>query len=200
MKIGLYFGTFNPIHVGHLVIANHMAQYADLDEVWLVVTPRNPMKEKDSLLADYHRLALVNRAIEDNNKLKTSDIEFKLDRPSYTSNTLAYLKEKYPKHEFDLIMGEDNLRTFHKWKNHENILLNHRLLVYPRLLTLQEEAGAKKIKDNALANHQNVKMIDAPVMKISASFIREAIKAGKDVRYLLSEPVWNYVDEMHFYR
>jgi len=200
MKIGLYFGTFNPIHVGHLVIANHMAQYAELDEVWLVVTPRNPMKEKDSLLADYHRLALVNRAIEDNNKLKSSDIEFKLERPSYTSYTLAYLKDKYPKHEFDLIMGEDNLRTFHKWKNHEAIIENHRLLVYPRLLTLQEEARVIKSKDNLLADHKNVKMIDAPVMKISASFIRNAIKDGKDVRYLLSEPVWNYVDEMHFYR
>jgi nicotinate-nucleotide adenylyltransferase len=199
MKIGLYFGTFNPIHVGHLIIANHMAQYADVDEVWLVVTPRNPMKAKDSLLADYHRLALVNRAVEDNIKLKASNIEFKLDKPSYTAHTLAYLKDKYPKHEFALIMGEDNLRTFHKWKNHEHIIEDHRLIVYPRVLTIQEEEQVVQYKGNEYQNHPNVQMVEAPVMKISASFIRNAIKNKKDVRYLLSDKVWAYVEEMHFY-
>lgn len=200
MKIGLYFGTFNPIHVGHLVIANHMAQYAHLDQVWLVVTPRNPLKLKDSLLEDYHRLELVNRAIEDNFQLRASDIEFKLDKPSYTANTLVYLEEKYPEHEFALIMGEDNLRTFHKWKNHQNIIDNHRLIVYPRVLTEQEELQITQQTSNDFQNHKNVEMVDAPVMKISASFIRRAIKEGMDVRYLLTEPVWQYVDEMNFYK
>ncbi|MGB0402492.1 MAG: nicotinate (nicotinamide) nucleotide adenylyltransferase [Salibacteraceae bacterium] len=200
MKVGLYFGTFNPIHVGHLVIANHMAQYAGLDEVWLVVTPRNPMKLKDSLLPDYHRYELVHRAIEDNYKLRASDIEFKLEKPSYTANTLVYLEEKYPNNEFALIMGEDNLRTFHKWKNHENILANHRLIVYPRVLTEQEEAQVTSHNGNFLHDHPHVQMVEAPVMKISASFIRRAIKEGKDVRYLLSEPVWAYIDEMNFYK
>jgi nicotinate-nucleotide adenylyltransferase len=200
MKVGLYFGTFNPIHVGHLVIANHMAQYADLDQVWLVVTPRNPMKLKDSLLEDYHRLELVNRAIDDNLKLKASNIEFKLEKPSYTAHTLAYLKEQHPSHQFALIMGEDNLRTFHKWKNHESIIKEHRLIVYPRVLTESEEAQVVLHKGNLYHDHAHVEMIDAPVMKISASFIRNSIKAGKDVRYLLTEPVWNYVDEMNFFK
>lgn len=200
MKIGLYFGTFNPIHVGHLVIANHMAQYANLDQVWLVVSPRNPLKLKDSLLADYHRLELVNRAIVDNAKLKASNIEFKLEKPSYTTHTLAYLKEEYPQHDFALIMGEDNLRTFHKWKNHETIIENHRLIVYPRVLTEQEEAQVVQHQGNKYHNHPHVEMVEAPVMKISASFIRNAIKEGKDVRYLLTEPVWEYVDEMNFYK
>lgn len=200
MRVGLYFGTFNPIHVGHLVIANHMAQYADVDQVWLVVSPRNPLKLKDSLLEDYHRLELVNRAIEDNYQLKASDIEFKLEKPSYTSTTLAYLEEKYPTYDFALIMGEDNLRTFHKWKNHEQIIKNHRLIVYPRVLTEQEEAQVVAHNGNDYHNHPNVQMVEAPVMKISASFIRRSIKEKKDVRYLLTEPVWTYVDEMHFYR
>ena len=124
-KIGLFFGSFNPIHVGHLVIANHIAQSDLLDEVWFVVSPQNPFKEKKSLLEDYHRLALVNEAIEDNQKLKSCDIEFSMPKPSYTSDTLAYLMDKYPKYEFSLIMGEDNIKSFHKWKNYEVILKNH---------------------------------------------------------------------------
>ena len=133
MKVGLYFGTFNPIHVGHLIIANYMTQYADLDQVWIIVSPQNPLKQKNTLLADYHRLALVRAAIEDNPKLTVSDIEFHLPIPSYTATTLTYLKEKYPEKEFSLIMGEDNLRTFHKWFNHEMILENHQIYVYPRV-------------------------------------------------------------------
>lgn len=139
MKIGLYFGTFNPIHVGHLVIANYMAEYTDLDQVWMVVTPQNPLKDKSTLLADFHRLALVKVAIDDNTKLRASDIEFNLPKPSYTMTTLTYLKEKHPNYSFALIMGEDNLRTFHKWFNHEVILKNHSFYVYPRVLTEQEE-------------------------------------------------------------
>ena len=138
-KVGLFFGTYNPIHVGHLVIANHLANYTELDEVWLVVSPQNPLKKKDSLLQDYHRLALVRVAIEDNPKLKASDIEFSLPKPSYTSNTLAHINEKYPDYSFALIMGEDNLRTFHKWKNYADILKNNQIYVYPRVLTEQEK-------------------------------------------------------------
>lgn len=204
MKVGLYFGTFNPIHVGHLVIANYMADYTDLDQVWLMVTPQNPLKVKSSLLADYHRLALVKVAIDDNSNLRASDIEFKLPKPSYTATTLAYLKEQYPENEFSLIMGEDNLRTFHKWYNHEVILKNHKFYVYPRVLTLQEEEEVREIgnqHDNLLSDHPNVIICnDAPVMKVSSSFVRHAIREGKDVRYLLTEPVQRYIEEMNFYK
>lgn len=204
MKIGLYFGTFNPIHVGHLVIANYMAEFTDLDQVWLVVSPHNPLKEKSTLLADHHRLALVQVAIEDNVNLRASDIEFKLPKPSYTVTTLTHLKERYPQHEFALIMGEDNLRTLHKWYNHDYLLKNHRIYVYPRVLTIQEEAEVQEIgkqTNNAFSEHQNVILCeDAPVMKVSASFIRNAIRDKKDVRYLLTDPVQKYIDEMNFYK
>lgn len=203
MKIGLYFGTFNPIHVGHLIIANYMTQYADLDQVWIIVSPQNPLKQKNTLLADYHRLALVRAAIEDNPKLTVSNIEFHLPIPSYTSTTLTYLKEKHPEKEFSLIMGEDNLRTFHKWFNHEMILENHQIFVYPRVLTAQEETEkqAGTYTENSLSKHNNVTFCtDAPIMKVSSSFIRNAIADGKDVRYLLTEPVYKYVEEMHFFK
>lgn len=203
MKVGLYFGTFNPIHVGHLIIANHMVEHTELDEVWLVVSPHNPLKNKATLLADYHRLALVREAIDDNPKLKASDIEFHLEKPSYTATTLAHLKEKYPKHQFSLIMGEDNLRTFHKWFNHDYLLNNFKLFVYPRVLTIQEEAALDQLPQlsEELKNHPNVIFCnDAPVMKVSASFIRQAIKDKKEVRYLLTEPVYRYIDQMNFYK
>lgn len=204
MKVGLYFGTFNPIHVGHLVIANYMAEYTDIDQVWLVVTPQNPLKLKSSLLPDYHRLALVNEAIQDNPNLKGSDIEFKLPLPNYTATTLAYLKEKFPEHTFSLIMGEDNLRTFHKWYNYEHLLSHYQFYVYPRVLTVQEEEEVHEIgfhPENNLQNHPNVHILDeVPVMKVSSSFIRQAIKEGRDVRYLLTEPVHRYIDQMNFYK
>lgn len=204
MNIGLYFGTFNPIHIGHLIISNYMADYTDLDQVWLVVSPQNPLKKKSSLLEDYHRLAIVKVAIDDNLKLRASDIEFKMPRPSYTSDTLAYIKDKYQEHQFHLIMGEDNLRTFHKWKNYEYILENHKIYVYPRVLTMQEEEEVEEIgylPKNELQNHENVVLCDdAPIMKVSSSFIRQAIKDGNDVRYLLTDAVHKYVDEMNFYR
>lgn len=196
MQIGLYFGTFNPIHVGHLIIANHFAQFANLDKVWLVVTPRNPLKEKESLLADYHRLELARRAIDDNFHLEVSDIEFKLEKPTYTVNTLAYLAEKYPKNSFSLIMGEDNLRGISKWKNHNVILKNYPILVYPR--SIQE--NETHMKDIIFPPAADIRLIDAPLMHLSASFIRAAIAQGKDVRYLLTPPVLKYIDEMNFYR
>ena len=198
MKVGLYFGTFNPIHIGHLIIANYIADYTELDEVWFVVSPHNPLKKKNTLLDDIHRLALVREAVEDNPKLKESDIEFKLPQPSYTATTLAYLNEKYPKKEFALIMGEDNLRSFHKWRNQDVILENYKVYVYPRALAMGEEATPTP---NEYHNHPSIIFCnDAPVMKISASFIRKAIKEGKDVQYLLTKEVYKYVDEMNFYR
>lgn len=203
MKVGLYFGTFNPIHIGHLIISNYVAEYTDLDQVWLVVSPQNPLKNKKSLLEDYHRLDIVHVAIKDNDKLRVSDIEFRMPRPSYTADTLAYLKEKHPNNEFHLIMGEDNLRTFHKWKNREYIIENHKLYVYPRVLTVQEEQEIQEIGSvtkSEYYTHKNVVMLsDAPVMRLSSSFIRQAIKENKDVRYLLTDVVHQYIDKMGFY-
>ncbi len=204
MKIGLYFGTFNPIHVGHLVIANYISEYTELDQVWLVVTPQNPLKQKKSLLADFHRLTLVKEAIDDNRKLRACDIEFKMKKPNYTAHTLAHLIENHPENDFALIMGEDNLRGLHKWFNYEQILEKHKIYVYPRVLTQQEELDIDNTKKEQLEqfkSHPNVSICtDAPVMKVSSSFIRAAIKENKDVRYLLSEPVFRYVDEMKFYQ
>ncbi len=199
MKIGLYFGTFNPIHVGHLIIANYMADFTDLEKIWLVVSPQNPLKKKSTLLADYHRLALARIAVDDNDKIEVSNIEFELPKPSYTIHTLTYLQEKYPQHEFSLIMGEDNLRTLHKWMNYEHILNNHHIYVYPRALTEQERQENQPFGSSELIQHPHIHSFDAPVMKVSASFIREAIKNKKDVRYLLTDPVYRYVKEMHFY-
>ena len=143
MKIGLYFGTFNPIHIGHLIIANHMAEYSDLDQIWMVVTPHNPLKKKSTLLDDSHRLQMVHLATEDFPKIKPSDIEFKLSQPNYTINTLAHLQEKYPNYEFSLIMGEDNLKSLHKWKNYEVILEHHQIYVYPRISEESENLELK---------------------------------------------------------
>lgn len=201
MKIGLYFGSFNPIHVGHLIIANHMANYADFDQIWMVVSPQNPLKKKATLLEDYHRLALVNVAIENNEKLKSSDIEFKLDVPSYTAVTLAHLKEKHPTHTFSLLMGEDNIRTFHKWFNYEEIINNHAIYVYPRAVSIKDAQLFLEIPEHELLKHKNVHFVeDVPVMNVSSSFIRKAIKEGKNVDYLLTDSVRKYVDEMNFYR
>lgn len=193
MKIGLFFGSFNPVHIGHMAIANYMAEFTSLDRVWMVVSPHNPHKEKNSLLDDRHRLRLVREAIGDHKKLKASDIEFKLAQPSYTVNTLAHLKEKHPKDEFSLIMGHDNLLGFHKWKNHEEILAHHDIYVYPRLRKANEISSP-------LEKHPKVKMTDAPLMEISASFIREAIRSKKDVRHFLPQSVWEYIGEMNFYK
>ncbi|HLU51211.1 MAG TPA: nicotinate (nicotinamide) nucleotide adenylyltransferase [Flavobacteriaceae bacterium] len=190
--IGLFFGSFNPIHVGHLIIANHIAEYSEVDEVWMVVTPHNPHKKKETLLADHHRYAMVEIATRDFPKLRPCDIEFKLPQPNYTVNTLAYLTEKYPEYRFSLIMGTDNLNTFHKWKNYEVILQNHHIIVYPRT--------AESTMDNDFTNHPKVTFIDAPLMEISSTFIRKAIADKKNVRAYFPETVWNYIDEMNFYK
>lgn len=192
MKIGLYFGSFNPIHIGHLIIANHMVEHSNLDQIWLVVTPHNPHKKKASLLADNHRLAMVDIALEDYEKLKSSKIEFGLPQPSYTVNTLSYITEKHPKHTFSLIMGEDNLKSFHKWKNYETILENHHIYVYPRITE-------KKVK-TPLDTHPKIHKVAAPIIEISSTFIRKSIKDKTNIRPLLPQNVWNYIDEMNFYK
>ncbi|HQV01493.1 MAG TPA: nicotinate (nicotinamide) nucleotide adenylyltransferase, partial [Bacteroidia bacterium] len=175
MKIGLYFGSFNPVHNGHMVIANYMAEFAQLDQVWMVVSPQNPLKAPTTLLSDTQRLAMVKIAIGDYKKLKASNIEFKLPKPSYTIHTLVYLSEKYPQHEFALIMGADSLATLPKWKNHEAILEHYHIYVYPR----------PQITLPALANNKHVHIVNAPLMELSSSFIRNAIKAKHDVRFMV---------------
>jgi len=192
MKIGLFFGTFNPIHIGHLIIGNHLVENSDLDRVWFMVTPLNPHKEKKSLLADHHRLAMVRVAVETYPKLHASDFEFNLTQPNYTVKTLALLEEEYPQHEFNLIMGEDNLNSFHKWKNYEVILENYHLFVYPRI-------SNKKINP-IFKNHPRIHKINAPIIEISATAIRKAIKEKKEIRPLLPNNVWVYLDEMNFYK
>lgn len=189
MKVGLFFGSFNPIHVGHMVLANYMLEFTDLDRIWFVISPQNPLKNKSSLLHERHRLQMVQIATENNSKFKASDAEFKLSKPSYTVNTLAYLKEKYPKNQFVLIMGGDNLMTFHKWKNYEEILKYHEIYVYPRPDSAEGE----------LNKHKKVKIVNAPHMEISSTMIRNSIKEKKDIRYFLPERVWEYIKEMHFY-
>ena len=192
-KIGLFFGTFNPIHIGHLTIANHMVEFSDLDEVWFVVTPHSPFKKKKSLLDDNHRYQLVQIAVEDYQKLKASNIEFKLPQPNYTVTTLAHITEKYPRDSFHLIMGEDNLKSFHKWKNFEVILKHHELYVYPRIYS-------DRTAETQFDDHERVHRIAAPIMEISATFIRNAIKEKKNIRPLLPCNVWQYIDEMNFYK
>ncbi|WP_242083283.1 nicotinate (nicotinamide) nucleotide adenylyltransferase [Aestuariivivens sediminis] len=192
MNVGLFFGSFNPIHVGHLIIANYMVEYSVLDQVWFVVTPHSPFKKKNSLLDNYQRLELVYRATKDYVNLKPSDIEFNLPQPNYTINTLVHLQEKYPDNAFALIMGEDNLKSFHKWKNYELILEQHHLYVYPRI--------SKGTESTPFHQHPKVHCIDAPIMEISSTFIRKSIKEGKNVKPMLPEPVWEYLDEMNFYK
>ncbi|WP_299128581.1 nicotinate (nicotinamide) nucleotide adenylyltransferase [uncultured Winogradskyella sp.] len=192
MKIGLYFGTFNPIHIGHLTIANHLVEHSNLDQVWFVVTPQSPFKKKSTLLDNHQRLEMVYRATKDYSKLRPSDIEFGLKQPNYTIDTLTYLYEKFPDHMFALIMGEDNLKSFHKWKNYELILENHSIYVYPRL--------SKGSMDTQFKDHPKIHKVDAPIMELSSTFIRKSIKEGKNIRPMLPENVWQYVDEMNFYK
>lgn len=197
MHVGLFFGSFNPIHVGHMVIANALVEDTDMDQIWFVVSPQNPHKKKASLLDENHRLNLVREAVEDNPKLRASNIEFKLPQPSYTVNTLAYLSEEHPDKKFSLIMGEDNLRSLHKWKNAELIINDYDVFVYPRTLTAAEQLSPPEKHD--LLERPNFHLVDLPIMNISASAIRKAIKEKRDVRYVLTEPVYRYVMDMHFY-
>jgi len=189
MKIGLFFGSFNPIHIGHLAIANFMAEYTDLEEIWFVVSPHNPLKNKASLLADYHRLELVNLSIESYPQFKASNIEFGLPQPSYTIDTLSYLREKHSKHQFSLIVGSDNLNSFTKWKNYELLLQNHELYVYPR----------PGFKNEDVDLPGTIHIVPAPLMEVSSSFIRQAIKEKKEIPFFLPSPAYQYIKDMYFY-
>ena len=192
-KVGLYFGTFNPIHIGHMVLANYMVEFSELDEVWFIVTPQSPFKTKKKLLDNHHRYQMVAEATHDFPKLKPSKIEFDLPQPNYTINTLAYLGEAYASgYAFSLIMGEDNLKSLHKWKNYTMILENHDIYVYPRISDGEIEHQFK--------GHPKIHTIDAPIMEISSTFIRKQHQLGKNIRPMLPEGVWKYMDEMNFYR
>lgn len=192
-KVGLFFGTFNPIHVGHLILANHFAEFTDLQEVWFVVTPKSPFKTKQTLLDNHHRLQMVYEAIQEYPKLKVSDIEFGLPQPNYTIDTLVHLTEKFgSQYQFVLLMGEDNLKSFTRWKNFEAILAYHEIYVYPR--------KSEQQTPEFLAKHPRIKCISAPIVEISSTLIREQHKAGKNIKPMLPDAVWRYLDEMNFYR
>ena len=190
MKVGLFFGSFNPVHTGHMIIAHYMAEYTDLEQVWIIVSPQNPFKKKDTLANDYDRLHLVHLAIGDHLHLRASNIEFNLPKPSYTIDTLTYLHEKYPEHEFCLIMGGDNLASLPKWKNYEQILAHHHIYVYSR----------PNIDPGPLVNHPRVTMAEAPLLDILASFIRQCIRSGKSVQYMVPDAVFAYLKDTNLYR
>jgi len=190
-KIGLFFGSFNPIHTGHLILANHFCEYTDIEKVWFIISPHNPLKEKKSLLEDHHRLYMVNIAVEDDERFYASNVEFHMPQPSYTIHTLAYLQDKYPEKQFVLLSGSDIFPSFHKWKNYNKILEYFKIYVYPR----------PGFIEHSLLSHPSVSFIqDAPMIGISSSYIRKAVKEGKNIQYLLPEKVHKHIIEMNFYK
>jgi len=190
MKIGLYFGSFNPIHVGHLIIANHVASFTQMQQVWFVISPQNPLKPSSELLNEYHRLVLIQKAIENNIQLKVTDVEFRLPRPSFTIDTLTHLTERYPKHQFSIIMGSDSYTNLPRWKNYQLILKNYPIIIYNRL-------GFEIHKENIA---ENITVLDAPILDISASIIRKNIKKGKSIQYLVTEAVEKEIMENSYYK
>jgi nicotinate-nucleotide adenylyltransferase len=190
MKITLYFGSFNPVHTGHLIIANHLINFTETDEVWMVISPQNPFKKKKNLADSYDRLHLVELATEGYDQIKSSNIEFELPVPSYTIDTLTYLKERFPEHEFSIVVGSDNIPTFHKWKNYEMILAHYSVYVYMRPGTITDQYSEKP----------NVHYLKGPLLDISSSFIRKLIKEGKSVRYLVTDKVFAYLEESNLYK
>lgn len=189
MKIGLYFGSYNPIHTGHLIIASYVANHTHLQQVWFVVSPQNPLKPSSVLLNEYHRLHLVNLAIEDDLRLKATDIEFKMPRPSYTTDTLTYLKEKYPHHEFSIIMGSDSFENLPRWKNFQWLVDNYPFVIYLRNgFPLQDTYGT------------SITVLKAPMLGISATEIRDNIKSGKSIRYLVPEKVREEIERNSYYK
>ena len=192
-QIGLFFGSFNPIHIGHIILANHILEFSNLDEIWLVVTPHNPFKEKKTLLNDQNRLYMVELALKNYPNMKASNIEFSLPQPSYTIDTLAYLKERHPSYTFSLIMGEDNLSGLQKWKNADILIAHYPIYVYPRL-TETTSAGKK------LLELPTIQKIDAPIIELSATQIRNMIKENKNIRPMLPPEVFDYLDGSSFYK
>lgn len=192
-KVGLFFGSFNPIHIGHLILANYILENSDMEELWFVVSPQNPFKDKKSLLKDHNRLDMVQVALKNYPKMRASNVEFALPKPSYTIDTLTYLKEKYPDYSFALIMGEDNLDGLSKWKNAETLIKNHQIIVYPRTFV-----GEKK--NHEYLQNENISLINAPVIELSATEIRRMIKNGKNVRPMLPPEVHEYLDGSSFYK
>jgi len=189
MKVGLFFGSFNPVHIGHLAIANYFAEFSDLDQIWLVVSPQSPFKKKKTLLPEYQRYHMVELALGDDLQIRPSNIEFLLPKPSYTIDTLTYLSEKHPSNQFSLIMGSDNLVHFHKWKNYRELMAHHELYVYPR----------PGNDPNPFQDRYDFHLVDAPLIEISSSMIRLSIQQGKNMRYFLPVKVFKYIQEMHFY-
>ena len=190
MKIALFFGSFNPIHIGHLILANYIVEHTDLDELWFVVSPQNPLKSKKSLLHDHDRYDMVEMAIKNYPKMRVSDIEFSMPKPSYTIDSLTYLRERYPEYTFGLIMGEDNLVSLPKWKNYETLIKNHQIIVYPRVLSQDTESIA----------HENICKINAPIIELSATEIRKMIREKKNVRPMLPPEVFEHIDTKGFYQ
>lgn len=189
MKIGLYFGSFNPVHVGHLIIANHIASTTDLQKVWFVVSPQNPLKSNNILLNKYHRKFLIDIAIEGENKLKSSSIEFSLPVPSYTIDTLTYLSEKHPENDFSIIIGSDSLLNLHKWKNYEKLIERYKFLVYERPgILIQKQYGA------------NITRLNVPLLDISSTRIRTMIKEGKSIKFLVPDVVKDEIEKNHYYK
>lgn len=189
MKIGLYFGSFNPVHIGHLIIANHLLNNSDLQQVWLVVSPQNPLKPSGSLLNEYHRLHLARIAIEGEKNLKVSNVEFTLPKPSYTIDTLIYLEEKYPKHQFAVIMGSDSLLNIKKWKNYHALLNNYSIYIYKRPGFIVNETNTVKLQ-----------ILDSPLLEISSTQIRKLIKEHKSIRYLVPDAVVEEIEKYGYYR
>lgn len=185
-KVGLYFGSFNPVHTGHLIIAEFFATRTELDEVWLVVSPQNPFKPSSELAPELHRLEMVKLAIAGNPKLHACDLEFQLEKPSFTVNTLKVLSQNFPDYDFTLLIGEDNIAAFHKWKDYEFILGNYNVRIFPRIHNNADP-------ENALTG-RDVKMVDAPRIEISSTLIRESIRNGKSVRYLTPDVVLRYIE------
>lgn len=189
MNIGLYFGSFNPIHIGHLIIGSHIANNTGVDEVWFIVSPQNPLKESASLLNEQHRFSLVKLAVEGEKKLKASNVEFSMPKPSYTIDTLIYLSEKYKQHQFTLVIGSDSFLNFEKWKNYKQIILSYNIIIYPR-------PGFSVDKELP----ENIKVIDAPLMEISSTQIRKNIKEKKTIRYLVTDKVMEEIELRGYYR
>jgi len=190
MQTGLYFGSFNPVHIGHMAIANYLVEYTDLDQLWFIVSPQNPLKKKETLLEDFERYDLVELAIGNDDRFRVSDIEFRLPKPSYTIDSLTYLQEQFPRYMFSLIIGSDNLSTFNLWKNYKLIEKNYKRYIYPR-------RGSENIDSD---KHKNIEVVKAPMIEISSSFIRNAIRQGKDIRYFLPDKVYDYISKMNFYK